>query len=234
MKNIPIVILNRDRLKPLEKLVDSLHQRGYYNLIIIDNLSTYPPLIEYYYSNKLNVHVNDGIVVNDNSTLYRLAIEAKVPYFKSILDDWYVYTDSDVVLTEDVPENFIEDMVKVCKKYAVHKVGLGLEINNLPKDLAMTNDVVECEKQYWVNKLEDAEYDLYAAPIDTTFAVYQPGSHPLWSNHSIRMGYPYVATHEPWYYDTDNLPEDELYYVSHLSRQSGAVWSVKIKDKLNV
>jgi len=234
MKNIPIVILNRDRLIPLKKLVDSLHKRGYYNLIVIDNLSTYQPLLDYYAESKLNVYVNNGVVINDNSTLYRLAVEANDQYFKDIVSQWYVYTDSDVVLTENVPDNFIEDMINVCKKYFVHKVGLGLEINDLPQELEMTKDVYNVEKQYWTNKLEDQNYELYSAPIDTTFAVYYPGSQPLWSNNSIRMGYHYVATHEPWYYDNDNLPEDELYYVTHLNRRSGAVWSVKVKDKLDI
>ena len=116
MKNIPIVILNRDRLIPLKKLVDSLHKRGYYNLIVIDNLSTYQPLLDYYAESKLNVYVNNGVVINDNSTLYRLAVESNDQYFKDIVSQWYVYTDSDVVLTENVPDNFIEDMINVCKK----------------------------------------------------------------------------------------------------------------------
>jgi hypothetical protein len=234
MKNIPIVILNRDRLEPLKKLVDILHKKEYYNIIIIDNLSTYPPLLEWYKEKNLNVFVNNGIVVNDNSTLYRLAEEAKIPYFIDIVKDWYIYTDSDVVPIDDVPDNFIEDMIEVCKKYDKHKVALGLKIDDLPLSNSLTHQIVECEQEYWTKEINDGKYKLYYAPVDTTFAVYKPGSAALWSSDSIRMGGNYIATHEPWYYDMDNLPEDELYYTKHLSRTAGPVWSLKIKNHLAI
>lgn len=234
VKNIPIVILNRDRLEPLKKLVNILHKKEYYNIIIIDNLSTYPPLLEYYKEKNLNVFVNNGIVVNDNSTLYRFAIEAKIPYFMDIVKDWYVYTDSDVVPIDNIPDNFIEDMIEVCKKYNKHKVGLGLKIDDLPENNPFTKQVLDCEQTYWVSKINDEKYPLYYAPIDTTFAVYQPNSHALWSSDSIRMGDKYIATHEPWYYDINNLPEDELYYTQHLSTTAGPVWSVRIKNHLAI
>jgi len=234
MKNIPIVILNRDRLEPLKKLVDILHKKEYYNIVIIDNLSTYPPLLEYYKEKNLNVFVNDGIVINDNSTLYRLAEEAKHPYFVDIVKDWYIYTDSDVVPVDDIPDNFIEDMIEMCTRYNRHKVGLGLKIDDLPIDNPLTQQVLDCETQYWNNKLNYPKFDLYEAPIDTTFAVYKPNSHALWSNDSLRMGGNYIATHEPWYYTIDNLPEDELYYTQHLNTKSGAVWSVKVKNQLSI
>ena len=48
---VPIFINARDRLGVLKKLIDWLLDAGYRNLIILDNNSTYPPLLEYY--NKL-------------------------------------------------------------------------------------------------------------------------------------------------------------------------------------
>lgn len=45
---VPIFINSRDRLGVLKKLIDWLLDAGYRNLIILDNNSTYPPLLEYY------------------------------------------------------------------------------------------------------------------------------------------------------------------------------------------
>ena len=64
MKNIPIVILNRDRLYPLIDQVNVLRQKGYNNITIIDNQSTYQPLLEWYKQDGLDVFYND---ITENS-----------------------------------------------------------------------------------------------------------------------------------------------------------------------
>ena len=45
---IPIIINNFNRLSTLKELLTSLEQRGYNNIHILDNASTYPPLLAYY------------------------------------------------------------------------------------------------------------------------------------------------------------------------------------------
>ena len=45
---VPIIINNRDRLTTLRNMINSLQNMGYKNLYIIDNESTYPPLLSYY------------------------------------------------------------------------------------------------------------------------------------------------------------------------------------------
>ena len=43
----PVIIIVRDRLKPLALLVDWLERAGAQRLVLLDNDSTYPPLIDY-------------------------------------------------------------------------------------------------------------------------------------------------------------------------------------------
>jgi len=47
-KDIPIIINNYNRLTTLQALISFLEKCGYRNLFIIDNASTFPPLLEYY------------------------------------------------------------------------------------------------------------------------------------------------------------------------------------------
>lgn len=47
-RDVPIFINARDRLGVMKRLIDWLLDAGYRNLIILDNNSTYPPLLEYY------------------------------------------------------------------------------------------------------------------------------------------------------------------------------------------
>ena len=46
--DIPIIINNFNRLTTLKELIAALCQRGYRHIYILDNASTYPPLLDYY------------------------------------------------------------------------------------------------------------------------------------------------------------------------------------------
>jgi hypothetical protein len=231
MKNIPIVILNKDRLEPIKMLVKSLKQRSYNNIVVIDNRSTYQPLLNWYKEENIDVFYNDiPETLFDTGTFYRLAFEIRHPKFVNLVNTHYVYTDSDVVPIDDAPEDFIEHMINVRNKYNVHKVGLSLKIDDLP-DCNYSKIITKLEGDFWINRLQDSEYELYSAGIDTAFAVYAPHSKPLISFDSIRMGYPHMAKHMPWYYDVDNLPEDEYYYVKNLDPRM-ASYSRMVKEKI--
>ena len=69
-------------------------------------------------------------------------------------------------------------------------------------------------------------------PVDTTFALYGPNKPALWGGNSIRMCGKYVIRHIPWYYDINNLPDDELYYVTNLSDGKGPAYSWRVKTEL--
>ena len=54
-KQIPIIINNRNRYEYLIQLIASLEKRGYTNIYIIDNDSSYPPLLDYYNNCKYEI-----------------------------------------------------------------------------------------------------------------------------------------------------------------------------------
>ena len=231
MKNIPIVILNKDRLEPLKLLINSLHRRSYTNIIIIDNQSTYAPLLEWYIHSGINVFYNNiPETLYDSGTFYRLAFELQHPKFVNLVKDHYIFTDSDVVPVDDAPDNFIDHMIEVRNEYGIRKVGLGLKIDDLPK-VDYSNRVIELESDFWKRKIEHRKYELYQAGVDTTFAVYAPNSMPLLDMNVIRMAGPYMAKHMPWYYDINNLPADEFHYLQNLD-PNRACYSWEVKNML--
>lgn len=231
MKNIPIVVLNKDRLHPLQLLIESLHSRGYDNITIIDNQSTYEPLLKWYTESGVNVfHNTIPKTLYDTGTFYRLAYELHQEPFSSIVKDYYVFTDSDVVPDVSVPENFIDNMIEVLTEFNAHKVGLGLRISDLPQT-EHNKRIIDIENQYWQTQIPHTKYQLFDAPIDTTFAVYGPNTQPLWAQ-GIRMGGDYIAKHMPWYYDIDKLPDDELYYIRNLQPNRGPTYSMEVKHTL--
>ena len=208
-QDIPIIINNFNRLDTLLRLTASLEQRGYRNIHILDNASTYPPLLEYYRKCPYEViflHENLGFKALWKSKQTR----------KRFCNDYYIYTDSDVVLDESCPEDVISYLFRLLKekyKNAI-KIGLSLRIDNLPNHYAQMN-----------------KDRLYRAPIDTTFALYRPHTGLCRSRffETYRTAEPYQLRHLPWYSDSAHLSEEEEYYIRHCRRTTA--WTAQDQGK---
>jgi len=228
MKNTPIVILNRDRLHPLVEQVDVLRSKGYNNITIIDNQSTYPPLLEWYAQSGVDVFYNN--ITENSCHAFRDLVLGRHPKFVEITSDWYVFNDSDIIPLDNVPDNFIEDLINYAKKYNKSKVGMSIKIDDIDLNYPLNAWVYSYESTYWTNGIVDGDVELYPHPIDTTFSVHAPNTIPTWSNDTLRVGVPYIVKHAPFYYNPETLPEDEKYYLSNMNRQSSN-WSSKVEIK---
>ena len=244
MKNIPIVILNRDRLESVKTLTASLIAREYTNIIIVDNGSTYQPLLDWY-NNQSHCTIFYNTVVEHNHYALNNLLNINDAFITPLLkDSWYVFTDSDIILHDTVPFNFIEDLINICKRYEKDKVGLGIYVNDINRDLFTDesywelmsfmrnyeNQFTESGGPYEVREIVSDENPctLYDAPIDTTFAVYKPNVLPIGSRNCMRTGYPYLSKHLPFYYDISSYPSDELYYLKHISVNAVTGFSSKV------
>ena len=207
--SIPIIINNFNRLDTLKQLIQSLESRGYRNIIILDNGSTYPPLLDYYQNLPFRVvHLGKNVG-------YMALWESGI--YKEFRRSFYVYTDSDVVIDSQCPDDFMHHFMDILRRYPYcMKVGFGIRIDDLPDHYKEKESVIAWEKQFWKNEVEP---DLYKAGIDTTFALYRPYCKGGTSAHFVvRTGFPYVIKHLPWYQDTANLTEEEMYYISHTKK----------------
>lgn len=203
-KKIPVIINNFNQLDYLLMLIDSLTERGYDNIHILDNASTYPPLLKYYESCPHTVYRmknNYGYLALWESGLY-----------KKFYKDFYVYTDPDVVPLKECPDDFMQTFVDCLRRHKTSaKVGFSLAIDDLPDCNPKKQEIIDWENQYW-KKLK--EPGLYDAPIDTTFALYRPYTKDTRApeDHIFRFGPPYTLRHLPWYQDPNNLTENMIYY----------------------
>ena len=218
-KDIPIIINNYNRLTYLKSLIDSLTSRGYNNIHILDNNSTYPPLLDYYESCPFTViHLGKNIG-------YKALWQSEV--FDKFKDSYYVYTDSDMEIATECPDDFMQHFLDILKRYPLsQKVGFGLRIDDLPDHFINKKSVIEHESQFWT---KEVEAEIYRADIDTTFALYRPYCKGVASRYQEvhRTGKPYVIRHLPWYVDTNNMTEEELYYVNNISQSTH--WSIQSK-----
>lgn len=202
---IPIIINNRNRLEYLTQLITALEIRGYTNIFIIDNNSTYPPLLEYYKTCKYEIfrlNENVGHLAMWDTDIY-----------KRFIKDYYVYTDSDVVPIENCPSDFMNFFWETLKNNpAVQKVGFSLKIDDLPNSFKNKNDVIKWEEQFYENKVGDKYFKGF---IDTTFALYRPFMQAGKGALMYRSAHPYQAYHMPWYVDSSNLSEEERFYIAN-------------------
>lgn len=211
-KHIPIIINNYNRLTTLSLLISSLEERGYKNIFIIDNASTYPPLLKYYERCPYTV-----FRLKDNVGYLALW---KTDIHKRFIGNYYVYTDSDIVPSKECPDDFLTYFRDVLKrhKYAT-KVGFGLKIDDLPDHYDLKHSVIEWESEFWKYEIEK---NLFRSPIDTTFALYRPYArkNANWYIEQYRTGGKYVAHHMPWYNNSEDLSLEEQYYMRSCTKST--------------
>lgn len=209
-KDIPIFIISYNRLDCLRNLVTYLENSGYANIQIINNCSSYPPLMEYLMTSKHKVH---HLAHNYG----HFAFWQCGKFMEIARTSFYVVTDPDVIPIQDCPDSFLETFYNVLVKYPkLTKVGFSLKIDDLPDHYPLKDVVINHESRFYRNQTTNIDnLVLYDAPIDTTFALYAPSAKSILDSHfydAIRVGYPFQARHLPWYKDFQKETEEDQFY----------------------
>jgi hypothetical protein len=202
VSEIPVFVNCRDRLTPLLDLLRFLERAGSKRIYLLDNDSTYPPLLEFY-------ERTPHRVIRLGQNLGHRSLWLGAVFDELQVQGPFVFSDPDIVPIEECPPDAIGYFAEVLERYPGYtKAGFGLRIDDLPNHFAHRAAVLAWESRFWRCALAPR---LYEAPIDTTFALYRgPGWHGQFG--AIRTGYPYLARHTTWYLDLDDLPEEERYY----------------------
>lgn len=204
MSDIPIVIINRDRLTTTKKLVDQLMERGYDNIHIADMDSSYPPLLSWHGGISLPIHhfPNGG----------QKWIWTEGWLKKEFVNYPFVcVTDSDIELDPRTPKGFIEQMVAVAKDFRIDKVGLSIKFSDISNPI-LKEIITPIESNYWKVLLPHPNHYVFNAPVDTTLCVVRPEL--PFQYQALRIA-DWSIIHTPWYENWDNLTEEELFYMTH-------------------
>lgn len=214
-RSIPIIIVSFNQLEYLKQLIDFLIKHNYNNIIIIDNNSSYPPLLDYFTT------IEKRVTIHRLTENYgHLVFWKKEELFQKYAKGFYVVTDPDVVPIDECPADFLKYFKKILKQNrSITKVGFSLKIDNLPITNLNRDKVNQWESQFWKRQLHDGNYD---AAIDTTFAIYRPLYRFKNSSFfkSIRTNLPYQSIHGGWYLDNKNLTEEQKFYFATTNQSS--------------
>ncbi|HPH65331.1 MAG TPA: glycosyltransferase family 2 protein [Kofleriaceae bacterium] len=203
-----VVFINcRDRLESLLHLIAWLERANLRRIVLIDNDSTYPPLVEYLATTRYQV------------LRLRSNVGHKAPWVSLAIAGiaggaWFIVTDPDVIPDPDCPLDVVQKMHALLIKYpGVCKVGMSLAIDDLPEHYHLKDAVISWESRYWEDEVEP---DVFRADVDTTFALYRPNTGYM-VKPALRIAGAYVARHTPWYADSSNLSDEELFYRRRLN-----------------
>jgi len=202
IRNIPVVINNRNRFSYLKMLIDWLEKNEMNNIIILDNDSTYLPLLEYYAQTEHKV-----LRTEKNGGPFAIW---QTEELKGLIKDYYIYTDADVVPNSSANFESIRLMYHRLKgDFNIDKIGFALRIDDLPEHYKLKQDVIDWEGQFWKQK-DDKGF--WKSKVDTTFALYAPYAKGGGECKALRTDFPHVAAHMPWYEDSANPSEEDVYY----------------------
>ena len=207
--DLPCFIIAFNQLTYLQSIVNFFLKIGATNVHIIDNNSSYQPLIDYLTTVPFTVHTmkkNYGhMVLFDN------------PAFEDIINNnYFVLSDPDVLPVEECPDDFMTFFFDILLRHPTkNKVGFSLKINDLPSCYKLRSNVIAHQSRFYKNETLYKGVKIYDAAIDTTFALYRP-RREWWRTGdfyaAFRVASPYAARHLPWYRDLSRPTDEELFY----------------------
>lgn len=228
--DIPVFIISYNNGVYVENMVNQLNNKGI-KPIVIDNASKSEDTIDVL----KRMEAADKCFVAFSDYNFGHLVGLINPIY-DIMPEVFAYNDPDLQLNEKLNENFLEELLDIALKYNVYKAGFALNIN-LDKNMIgqkyyvkkehpfrFNNEfnVKEWEERFWKYRLDDDNYELYYAPIDTTFAVYVKSNYDGEYINAIRVAGDFTAIHLPWYPELDLF--DKAQKSEYLKENKSSTW----------
>ena len=195
---IPIIIICYNNYKYVENTINQIIKinKLYMNYItILNNNSDEYKTINYLQNTIYPIihNSNNGPWINDNCN----------KHLYDMLPNKFILTDADLQFNKDLPYNFIEMMIELSDKYSCFKLGFALCISDynkmIPYQYINNKTIYEWEIQFWQNRINNMDYELYFAGVDTTFCIINKQAYINGFKSEIRIAGNFTAFHIPWY-----------------------------------
>ena len=218
-------VINRNWLTPMQRLVSwYLDAKGTGKIYLVDCLSEYPPLLQWYREIEQNSRVE---VIRTSNLGGRGIWKSKIIHESFKRDrydkDQYIVTDGDLYPDLEVcPDDLVPHLRDILESYnwrakdnSPNRVGPGIKLHDLPDHFSYKESIQRFEGAYWRPAAYARDWDAYGAPIATTFALYDRLFDHFSGGGSFRTNAPYMVEHYPWYVDSSNPGEEANFFVQH-------------------
>lgn len=207
---VPIYLISFNRLTWLRQLAEQCQKFPDSTVVIVDNASTYPPLVDWLHNCPYET-VRLPANIGHQSPWRGDVIRPLAEHEKRWGTPHYVVSDHDLSV-ETVPSDALAVLQDGLTRWPqTGKVGLSLAIDDVHP--AWAAKVQAWESQFWTTP----QHGMYfQAAIDTTFAMYHartPGTTAQEVQRgALRTAPPYMAKHLPWYLDAAAIDDEHRYY----------------------
>ncbi|MBR6838258.1 MAG: hypothetical protein IKM94_01690 [Alphaproteobacteria bacterium] len=199
----PVFVISFNQLSYVKQMVSWLKKYGFSNIHIVDNKSTYKPLLNY-------LKKVDCVVHNMDKNYGHTVVWTSGQFDDIITKQCYIVSDCDIAPNPNLPKDFMHNLYQILGQYPyITKVGFALNIHDLP-NTDKNKTVKKWEDKFWKREIDK---DLYYADIDTTFALYRPGKLAMDTKQfysALRVAGNMTAIHLPWF-ETKETKETEFY-----------------------
>ncbi|MBN8706824.1 MAG: glycosyltransferase family 2 protein [Bacteroidetes bacterium] len=224
---VPVIIICYNNIRYVSNIVQFLNKRKF-TPIIIDNASTNIHTLKI-----LNEMGSSGKAIIIKSTYNFGHMVGFRPEIYPLWPEHFAYTDPDLELNPILPDNFIEILISLTEEFKVFKAGFALtldppgQIGNLvthkigrtPFPFTKSYSIREWEEQFWSQQVKHDALEIYGAPIDTTFAVYNKSQYRFNFVSAVRVAGSFSAVHLPWFPALDIMSHQErdAYFTNNVS-----------------
>lgn len=207
---VPLVVICHDNHRYVDSTIVQAAKFGL-RVIVLDNASTYAATRSYLKSAERVVEVK---YLGENfgySCWSQPSIYAGLP-------DRFFLSDPDLQWNARLPSDFPAILERLFSELDASQVGFALDLSDAgamfqDADYFEGRSIPDWESQFWATRLAHPSYELYRAPIDTTFHFLDKAHR---SGPQVRVAGDFSAKHLPWYRDTTISPHDRLHmYVGN-------------------
>ncbi len=213
-EQIPLIIPVFNQMTFTKGLIESF--RKFYpknRIYILNNGSTYPPLLEWLKETDLK---NNVCVFNYKENAFRENLRHFLDSYIIYGYEYYAISDPDILIPDYTPGNFLEMFKALIDEHNYHRAGFGLKTEDIPDYIHDKAMIVANENELKTKPVWFYKHQGYIAPLDTTFCLYKTSnggwSSPMngkdWGN-CVRL---LEARHLGWYIDPSNVSEEMDYY----------------------
>ena len=226
---IPTIVISYNNAVYVQNCVNQLLSYGV-RPIVIDNASND--------SDSLSILKELNVPVAYMNRNYGHLVGFLEPIFQR-LPSVFAYTDPDLQFNNNLPVDFLDCLAQLTTEFGVFKAGFALSLDGRGKIISNTVSItrtkpfsfekevslVEHEKKFWRFRIQHQEFEIYAAPIDTTFAVYRKQNYAGNFADSIRVAGNYSAIHLPWFPEMELFSHKQkmIYKKGNVSKMNWAV-----------
>lgn len=224
--SIPVIVVSYNNEVYVKNLVMQLNA---FNIkpIVIDNNSPDP------------ITMKCLLKLEENGSIHLI----RIPYnfghmvgfvrpIYEILPEIFAYTDPDIQFNSMMPKDFLEILSNLAERYMAFKAGLAMDIksgnlsnatvtlsSNEPIYINKRYNISDGEAPFWTRRICHETLEVYAAKIDTIFAVYRKSNYRGDFFDAIRVAGQFNALHLPWYPDKDpmSISEKRKYLIGNIS-----------------